>query len=84
MKSCGIIGENNTLSFKKIGEVFVVAQFKNTIDTKYLRRLMEIGLTIGTSIRLLKKSIRGKTLLVEIRGVVYSMQKEIASQIIVK
>ena len=84
MECCAFKKEENTLFSKDVGQSFETIGFGPDLGDKYLRRLLEIGLTIGTSIRLIRKSIRGKTILIEVRGVVYSIQKEIAVQIIVK
>lgn len=84
MNICSLKMYGDTLFSQKVGSVSEVASFGAALGDKYLRRLLEIGLTCGTRLRVLKKSIRGKTLLIDVRGVAFSMEKEIALQIYVK
>ena len=84
MNICSLQMYGDTLFSQKVGSAPEVVSFGAGLGDKYLRRLLEIGLTCGTRLRVLKKSIRGNTLLVDIRGVAFSLEKEIALQIFVK
>ena len=84
MEICKVRQHENTLLSKKVGQVFEVECFGKRLEERYLRRLLEVGLTRGTKVRVLRKSVRGKTYLIEVRGVVFSLQKEILGQIFVR
>lgn len=50
---------------------------------KIKRRLLELGFTPGTRVRVLRKSLLGQAYLIEIRGFTLSMRREILAHIIV-
>ena len=48
------------------------------------RRMLELGLTTGQKVRVARKSILNKVLLIEIRGYMLSIRKNIADHILVE
>ena len=52
-------------------------------NKKIKQRLLELGFTPRQNIRLVRRSLLGETVLVEIRGYTLSLRKEIAKGILV-
>lgn len=84
MKNCDAKNAKNVLSLQKNFKRVKIDCFDKSLAKKYLHRLLEIGFTKNTEIKIIRRSLRGKTLLVEIRGFVVSLQTAIADKIMVK
>ena len=50
---------------------------------KIKRRLLELGLTEGQKIRVVRKSLLGKAFLIEVRGYSLSIRKNLASFVLI-
>lgn len=70
------------LSELKIGQEGRIETFSEKCPIKIKRRLLDLGFTTGTKVRLVRKSILNKVVLLELRGYVLSLQKKIANYVI--
>lgn len=66
----------------KIGKVYKIMGYKPNITFLYKRRLLELGFVSGEEITFLKKSMQGKTFLVFVRNVVFTIDAKLLGQII--
>ena len=65
----------------KIDKLYKIKGVFDGTPFKIKRRIFELGFTKGQSIKLLRKSMLKKAYLVEIRGIVLTLRKDIAQQI---
>ena len=56
---------------------FKIEDISNNAPLRIKRRLLELGFTSGTKVRVLRKSLIGQAYLVELRGFTLSMRKDI-------
>lgn len=70
------------LSELKLGQEGRIEAFSEKCPIKIKRRLLDLGFTTGTKVRLVRKSILNKVVLLELRGYVLSLQKKIANYVI--
>ena len=68
----------------KIGAVYRIAGFASSVHLKIKRRLLELGLTLGQKVRVVRKSLIGKAYLIEVRGYTLSVRKTLASFVLVR
>ncbi len=71
------------LTQAKLNSTFFICGYQNLTD-KILRRLCDLGLTIGQRVRVRAKSLLKKALLIEIRGYELTIKSDIASGILIK
>ena len=62
----------------KMGKFSVLKGISSNANVRIKRRLLELGFTKGQSVRIIKKSLLGKTVLVQVRGYILSLRKELA------
>ena len=67
----------------KTGKYYKILDISQYATDKIRRRLLELGFTSGEYIKIIRKSLIGKTLLVEIRGYILSIRDSISQNIIV-
>ena len=70
------------LSELKLGQEGRIETFSEKCPIKIKRRLLDLGFTTDTKVRLVRKSILNKVVLLELRGYVLSLQKKIANYVI--
>ncbi len=68
----------------KIGQRASINGINEKASLKLRRRLLELGFTHGQVVKLDKKSLLSHAFLVELRGYVLSIKREIASLIMVE
>lgn len=73
---------DNLLSAKK-GRYFVVQGIDKSSPVKIKRRVLELGFTKGQKVRVVRKSLLGETYLVELRGYILTIRKDIAKLILI-
>ena len=66
------------LSKCKIGKIYEIENISNLCPMKIKRRLYDLGFLNKTKIKVLKKSLFGGVLLLEMRGYILSLKKSIA------
>lgn len=71
------------LTQAKLNEKLYICGYQNLSD-KILRRLCDLGLTMGQSVRVKAKSLLKKALLIETRDYELTLKSDIASGIMVK
>ena len=69
------------LSGVKSGKYGKLVEIDEYLAPNIKRRMLELGLTTGQKIRVTRKSILNKVLLIETRGYMLSIRKNIASHI---
>ena len=72
------------LAKAKRNKFYVVEKIKDNAPFKIKRRLLELGFTPGVKVKLVRKSLIGQAYLIEIRGFLLSVRKNIASFISIK
>ena len=75
---------DSNLANGKINQVYEVVEINQNFNIKYGRRLAEIGFVSGEKIKILRKSILGKTFLVGVNGFAISLRQDIAYHIKIK
>lgn len=73
-----------TLKTCKVGVYFEIQKIESKLPLKMVRRLCDLGFTPGQKVRLLRKSLLGKVLLVELRGYTLSIRGELAKAVLVQ
>ena len=68
-----------SLEKAKIGVYFKIVGFFESIPLKIKRRLLELGLTKGQKVRVVRKSLLAKAYLIEVRGYTLSIRKSLTS-----
>ena len=68
----------------KIGRWQKISGFSNDIPLKIKRRLMELGFIASQNVKVLRKSLFGKTFMLEIRNITLLLRKEIVCHILVE
>lgn len=71
-----------SLKNAKVGRFYRVNKISEYAPDKIVRRLFDLGFTPNQSIKVIRKSLIGKTFLVEVRGYVLSMRSSVADAII--
>ena len=71
-------------TMKNLGQVelnkfYTICGIVEGASMKIKRRLLELGLTVGQKVRVLRRSLAGGVLLIEIRGYTLSLRRDIAS-----
>jgi len=61
----------------KFNKNYVIDGYKKCCPLKILRRLCDLGLIKGEKLRLVRESLFGKVILIEIGGYTLSIQKKI-------
>lgn len=61
-----------------------IVGFVENVPLKIKRRLLELGLTSGQKVRIVRKSILGKACLIEVRGYLLSLRTSLLSYLIVE
>lgn len=69
------------LSEVKRGKCGKLVEIDEYLAPNIKRRMLELGLTNGQKVRIARKSILNKVLLIEIRGYMLSIRKNIAGHI---
>lgn len=67
----------------KIGEQREVESISDLAPFKIKRRLLELGFTKGTKVKVHRKSLLGQAYMVELRGFILSMKKDILKYILI-
>lgn len=65
----------------EIGEIIGLSE---NAPLKIRRRLCDLGFTPGQKVKLVRKSVLGKALLIEIRGYTLSVRSTVAEVVVVK
>lgn len=73
----------NLLSVK-FGEYVNVDSFDKSTPLKIKRRLLDLGFTKNQRIRTLRKSLIGEAYMVELRGFILTLRRDIVSYILVR
>ena len=68
----------------KRNKYVVVDRLDEKASPKLRRRLLELGFTRGQKLRVRRKSILGQTYLVEIRGYILTLRKNIMQFVVVR
>ena len=63
----------------KCGVYYSIIGYSQQTPLKIKRRLLELGLTGGQKVRVVRKSLLGKAYLIEVRGYTLSMRKGLTS-----
>ncbi len=71
------------MSELKIGGEGKIESISPSASLKLKRRLLELGFTQGQNVKLVRRSLLSHAFLVEIRGYVLSVKREIAALVIV-
>lgn len=72
------------LSNAKCNKSYVISGYEDFLPTKILRRLCDLGLTAGQTVKVTSKSLLKKALLIEVRGYLLSLKADIAKGVILK
>lgn len=73
-----------TLKKAKRGKFYKVSSLSEFAPDKIVRRLYDLGFTLGQRVKLVRKSLLGKTFLVEIRGYTLSLRDSVANIILIE
>ena len=65
-----------------MGNELIISKIKNT-SFAIKRRLLELGFISGRKVKVVRRSISGNTILVEIEGYILSMRCSVASMVMV-
>lgn len=68
----------------KIGQYVKLKSYKLDTPIKIKRRLLDLGFTEGQKLRTIRKSLLGKTYMLELRGFTLTLRKDILSFILVE
>lgn len=71
-----------TLKNAKTGKFYTIKNLSEFASDKIVRRLFDLGFTPMQKIKLVRKSLIGKTFLVEVRGYILSMRASVAEVIV--
>lgn len=63
----------------KINKLHIIKGISQNAPLKIKRRILELGFTQGQKVKILRKSVLGKAYLIEIRGFVLTIRKDIAN-----
>lgn len=67
-----------------VGTNYEIESMCDNIDIKTKTRLFELGFFSGEKLKVIKKSLNGGVLLVEIRNTILSIRKKEASCVVIK
>ena len=70
--------QTDTLDFCKVGQLYVIKEILNGLETKYRLRLLELGFLPNEEILVKQVSLKKKTFLIELRSVMFVVQENIA------
>ncbi len=65
----------------KNGVFYTIESYSKNAPLALKRRILELGLTPGQKVRIVRKSLLGKAYLIEVRGYTLSMRKSLLSYI---
>lgn len=74
----------DNLGKAKAGKFYQILGYSENVAIKIKRRLLELGLTVGQTVKIARKSLLGKAYLLEVRGYSLSMRRNLASFILVR
>ena len=72
-----------SLEKAKRGIYYNLVGISDIAPLKLRRRLLELGLTAGQKVRIVRKSLLGKAYLLEVRGYTLSMRKNLVAFLMV-
>lgn len=72
------------LAKARAGKYYEISAYEEKVSIKIKRRLLELGLTVGQKVKIVRKSLLGKAFLIEIRGYSLSMRRDLASFVLVR
>ena len=72
-----------TLDRAKKGEVCKIVGFNGQFD-RILRRFLELGFSRGEKVKIVSTSLQNKVVLIEIRGYVLSVRKNLLDRVVVE
>lgn len=72
------------LSNLKQGQVGEIIEICTDLSNQYRRRIGNLGFVLGTFVKVLKVSLKKRTMLLELRGNVLTVETDICSKIKVK
>lgn len=72
------------LSNAKRNKSYVISGYEDSLSIKILRRLCDLGLTVGQTVKVSSRSLLKKALLIEVRGYLLSLKSDIAKGVILK
>jgi Fe2+ transport system protein FeoA len=73
-----------SLSEVKMGKMYKICGISSKAPFKIKRRLLELGFTSGQKVCVERKSLLGQAFLVQVRGFMLSMRKDIVNYILVE
>ncbi len=71
-----------TLDSVKKNQIYHIVGFNG--DDNLLRRFLELGFTVGQKVKVVSSSLMRKVFLVEIRGYLLSVRRELLNRIVVE
>lgn len=71
-----------TLDIAKQNKTYLIVGFNS--NDSLLRRFLELGFTVGQKVKVVSSSLLKKVFLVEIRGYLLSVRRELLNRIIVE
>ena len=72
-----------TLDRVKKGEVCKIVGFNGQFD-RILRRFLELGLSRGQKVKIVSTSLQNKVVLIEIRGYILSVRRNLLDRVVVE
>jgi len=63
----------------KINKLYSIFGISQNAPHKIKRRILELGFTRGQKIKIIRKSLLGKAYLIELRGFILTIRKDIAN-----
>lgn len=72
-----------TLDRAKKGEVCKIVGFNGQFD-RILRRFLELGLSRGQKVKIVSTSLQNKVVLIEIRGYILSVRRNLLDRVVVE
>lgn len=67
----------------KVGKLYTIKGISENAPIKIKRRILELGFTRGQGVKIIRKSLLGKAFLIEIRGFILTIRKNIAELILI-
>ena len=78
--------KNNLSTFArcKVGQTYFIKEISKGLEDKYYLRLLELGFLPGEKLIFKQRSLKKKTFLVQVRGVMFSLQENIANFVVLE